>query len=118
MDNLQSVYDENNMISPAHMAKVFHITLAEVAGMTGISKDSLKRTDRSNSVKVQVKLKDTLEIMKLLTPWAGSELQAYAWYRSEPIPALGNITAENAVKMGYAQAVRNYIDAIAVGGYA
>ncbi len=106
------------MISPAEMAKVFHITIDEVAGMTGIPKASLKRADRSSSVKTQVKLKDTLEIIKLAIPWAGSELQAYAWYRSELIPALGDITAESAVKMGYAQSVRDYIEAISLGGYA
>jgi hypothetical protein len=115
---MQQVYDSNKLISPTAIANVFHITVEEVAGMTGIPKASLKRSDRFKSVKTQVKLKNALDIIALVTPWSGSELQAYAWYRSEPIPALGNITAESAVKMGQAQSVRDYIEGIALGGYA
>lgn len=115
---LSQVYDAQHMISPSALAKTLHITVDEVAGMTGVPKASLKRSDRSRSVKTQGKLRETLEIISLVTPWAGSELQAYAWYRSEPIPALGYITAENAVKIGQAEAVREYIDSIALGGYA
>jgi hypothetical protein len=115
---LNTVYNENDMVSPAAMAEALHITVDEVAGMIGISSASLKRADRRFNVKTQTKLKDMLNIINLVTPWAGSELQAYAWYRSTLIPALGNITAETAVKMGHSQAVRDYLETISLGGYA
>jgi hypothetical protein len=51
-------------------------------------------------------------------PWAGSAQQAFAWYRSQPLPSFGDQTAEALVKEGRAASVRRYLDRIAVGGYA
>jgi hypothetical protein len=59
-----------------------------------------------------------LEILHLLEPWAGGQLQALAWYRSQPIAALDGRTAEALVKSGREAAVREYIDHIALGGFA
>ena len=50
--------------------------------------------------------------------WAGGPAQAMAWYRAEPIPAFGGRTAEALVKSGQANAVREYLDHLATGGYA
>ena len=50
--------------------------------------------------------------------WAGGPLQAMAWYRAEPIPAFGGRTAESLVKDGKAAAVRDYLDSVALGGFA
>jgi hypothetical protein len=41
-----------------------------------------------------------------------------AWYRAQPIPAFGGRTAEALVKEGKAAAVRDYLDHVAVGGFA
>jgi hypothetical protein len=41
-----------------------------------------------------------------------------AWCRSQPIPALDGRTAEALVKAGRATAVRDYLDQIALGGFA
>jgi hypothetical protein len=51
-------------------------------------------------------------------PWAGSVLAAYAWYRSQPLPSFGDMTAEDLVRAGRANDVRGYLSRIAVGGYA
>ncbi len=59
-----------------------------------------------------------VEILNRVRPWAGSPLQAFAWYRSQPIPAFGDRTAEALVSEGRAEAVKSYLDGIAVGGYA
>ena len=59
-----------------------------------------------------------LEIVARVTDWAGGERQAMAWYRSEPIPAFGGRTAESLVKDGKAAPLRDYLDHLAVGGYA
>jgi hypothetical protein len=50
-------------------------------------------------------------------PWCGTPMQAYVWYRSEPIPSFGDLTAEEPVKRGMAEAVLEYIGRIAKGGY-
>jgi len=44
--------------------------------------------------------------------------QAFAWYRSQPIPSFGQQTAEDLVKEGRAEDVRRYLSRIAIGGYA
>ncbi len=58
-----------------------------------------------------------IKIIKSVTTWAGSESKAYAWYCNEPIPAIGNVTAEFAVKSGNIKAVRDYLRTIAMGGH-
>ena len=41
-----------------------------------------------------------------------------AWYRAEPIAAFGDRTAESLVKEGKAGAVRDWLDNVALGGFA
>ncbi len=41
-----------------------------------------------------------------------------AWYRAQPIAAFGGRTAESLVKTGQASALRDYLDHIAMGGFA
>ncbi len=64
------------------------------------------------------RLREVLEILNRVEPWAGSPLAAYAWYRSQGLPGFGDMTAEQLVTQGHADAVRDYLDAIADGGYA
>jgi hypothetical protein len=59
-----------------------------------------------------------LEIISRVTDWAGGKEQAMAWYRAQPLPAFGGRTAEALVKEGKAAAVRDYLDHMAVGGFA
>ena len=47
----------------------------------------------------QARLRDVIEILGRVRPWAGgSPQQAFAWYRSQPLPSLGDQTAEALVK--------------------
>ena len=59
-----------------------------------------------------------LEIVGRVETWAGGKDQAMAWYRAEPIAALGGRTAEALVKDGKATALRDYLDHVALGGFA
>jgi hypothetical protein len=59
-----------------------------------------------------------LEIISRVTEWAGDKEQAMAWYRAEPLPAFGGRTADALVKVGEAAAVRDYLDRMALGGFA
>jgi hypothetical protein len=61
---------------------------------------------------------EAAKIIRRVTPWAGSSDQASAWYRSQPIPAFGNRTAEALVRDGKASVVHEYLDSIALGGFA
>jgi hypothetical protein len=40
------------------------------------------------------------------------------WYRTEPLPAFGGWTAEMLVSVGHFAAVGDYLEGIAIGGYA
>jgi Protein of unknown function (DUF2384) len=58
------------------------------------------------------------QIIARVLAWAGGNQLAIDWYRSEPIPAFGGRTAESLLKSGQAEALRDYLDSIAVGGFA
>jgi uncharacterized protein (DUF2384 family) len=68
--------------------------------------------------KAQGRMTEMLEIIARIKNWAGGDAQAMAWYRSQPIPALDGRTAESLVKSGDAAAVRDYLDHMALGGFA
>jgi hypothetical protein len=59
-----------------------------------------------------------VEIVRRVADWAGGVRQAMAWYRAEPLPEFGGRTAESLVKDGKAVAVRDYLDGVALGGFA
>lgn len=61
---------------------------------------------------------DADEIIERVTPWAGSKAAATRWFRAQPLPALGDRTAEALVRSGHAALVRRYLDGIAAGGFA
>ena len=86
--------------------------------LLGLGRDALTRRDRADSRKSQQRLREMLEIIGLVRDWAGSDLAAMSWYRATPVPAFGGRTAEAIVKDGNAHLVREYIDHLALGGYA
>ena len=65
-----------------------------------------------------LRLREFLAIVGRVEPWAGGRLHAMSWYRGQPIPALGNETAEALVQHGKAALVQSYLDAYEAGGYA
>ena len=78
---------------------------------------SIRRGERT-AAKTVTRLAEMAEILNRVAGWAGGRAQAVAWYRSEPIPAFGDRTAELLVKSGQATALRDYLDSIAMGGFA
>ena len=66
----------------------------------------------------QEHLKQMAEIVDLVSNWAGGKEQALAWYRAAQIPEFGDRTAEALVKDGLAMSVREYVDHVALGGFA
>jgi hypothetical protein len=94
------------------------ITKAEFAKASGLSRDSISRVVRLDSRATQTRMRDVVEILYRVTPWAGSLPQAFAWYRAQAIPSFGDRTPEEIVKEGHADAVKAYLGRIAVGGFA
>lgn len=95
-----------------------HLSKTELAAVLGMSRDAVSKTSRLNSKASQRKLRDLVEILVRVSPWAGSIPQAFAWFTAQPLPSFGQQTAADLVREGRADAVKSYISRIAVGGYA
>jgi uncharacterized protein (DUF2384 family) len=115
---LESVIDADGQVVTDRLAGVLHISKAELAAATGLSRDAVSKRARAASRATQTRLRDTTEIINRVTRWSGSVGRAFAWFRSEPLPSFGDKTAEDLVKEGRAQAVKDYLARIAEGGYA
>lgn len=100
------------------IAASLHVTKRQLASSIGVRVEALSKRDREGSVRTQQRLRDVIEILGRVEPWFGSIEQAYAWYRSQPLPSFGQQTAEDLVKQGQAEAVKQYLSRVAVGGYA
>lgn len=77
----------------------------------------IAETPEAAKLSVQPLNHESDEIVARVTEWAGGEDEAWKWYRSFPIPAFGDRTAESLVKTGHAEQVREYLDAVAIGAF-
>jgi len=110
--------DSAGEISIADVADSFGMSKTQLAETAGLAKESLFKTARSQAPRTQSRIREMLEIISRVSDWAGGKNQAMAWYRAQPIPAFGGRTAEALVKEGKAGAVRDYLDHLALGGFA
>ena len=109
---------DNGLVAADRLSSILHITRGELALALGLSRDAVSKTTRVRTPATQSRLRDMVEILNRVRSWAGSPQQAFAWYRSQPLSSFGDQTAEALVKEGRAEAVKRYLDRIAVGGYA
>jgi hypothetical protein len=112
------VIGDGGLIAADRLSAALHITHGELAVAMGVSRDAVAKSARARGPAMQSRLRDMVEILNRVQPWAGSLPQAFAWYRSQPLPSFGDQTAEALVKEGRAEAVKRHLDRIAVGGYA
>ena len=115
---IASRYLSDGLVDIDAVAKEFGLTKAALAQSIGFAEDTLHRFSRVNAPKTQQRLREFLEIITRVEPWAGGTLQAMGWYRGQGIPALGDQTAEALVKQDLASVVRGYLDGYAAGAYA
>lgn len=115
---LMDVLAPDGAVTLDRLVEELRVTKAEMAAAAGLSRDSVSKTARLRSRATQARLRDVVEIINRVLPWAGSVPQAFAWYRAQPLPSFGDQTAEDLVKEGRAEAVKRYLSRIAVGGHA
>lgn len=113
-----SYMDRAGRIAINRLTDGFGMSKTQLAQTAGLARETLYRTERSHGPKTQGRLREMLEIISRVTEWAGGKEQAMAWYRAQPLPAFGDRTAEALVKEGKAAAVRDYLDHVALGGFA
>lgn len=117
-EDLTDLMSADAVVETDRLAARLHITKAELALALGLSRDAVSKRSRAGSPKTQQRLRDALEIINRVVPWTGSSARAFAWFRSQPLPSFGDKTAEDLLKEGRAQAVKDYLARIADGGYA
>ena len=110
--------DKHGNVAVDDVVETFGLSKVQIARSLGLPKEAVHKRDRLIAPKTQQRLREMLEIVNRVSVWAGGQVQAMAWYRSQPISALGDQTAEALVKAGKADLVRGYLDGIAVGGFA
>ncbi|ACB95080.1 MbcA/ParS/Xre antitoxin family protein [Beijerinckia indica] len=111
-------FDAKGYVSVDRVAERFGMSKMQLAETIGLKRENIYRTARAKAQKTQARATEMLEIIGRIADWAGGEKQAMAWYRAEPIAAFGGRTAESLVKEGKAAAVRDYLDHVAIGGFA
>jgi hypothetical protein len=115
---LNDVIRGDGTVETTRLSETLRVTKTELAAAAGLSRDAVSKSARLNAPSTQSRLRDMIEIINRVLPWAGSVPQAFAWYRAQPLPSFGDQTAEDLVKEGRAEAVKAYLSRIAVGGYA
>jgi len=113
-----SFMDRSGAVSIERVADSFGLSKTQLAETVGLARETLYKAERNRTPRTQTRIREMLEIISRVTEWAGGRQQAMAWYRSQQIPAFGGRTAEALVKEGKAGAVRDYLDHLAVGGFA
>jgi uncharacterized protein (DUF2384 family) len=111
-------YADDGFFAPRKIADVFRTTSEEVARTAGLGRDAVQRQERSRSPKTQRRLREMVEVINKVEPRFGSELIAYAWYRSEPLPGFSGQTAMQLVREGRIDEVLDYVDAVDAGVHA
>lgn len=113
-----TLLDSAGVVAVDRVAKTFGMTKLQLADTLGLAHETLYKSSRANAPKAQARMREMLEIIGRIEEWAGGKFQAMAWYRAQGIPAFGGRTAESLVKSGHAAAMREYLDHIAMGGFA
>lgn len=113
-----SFMDKRGIVDVERVADAFHMSKGQLAETTGLGVATISKAERRTAPRTQTRVTEVLEIISRVREWAGGEAQAMAWYRSQPIPALDGRTPEALVKSGKAGAVRDYLDHLALGGFA
>ena len=115
---LSAFIDPAGHVEVARVADSFGMSKSQLAETVGLAREALYKTTRAHAVRTQSRVREMLEIVGRVSAWAGGKEQAMAWYRAQPIGAFGGRTAESLVKSGQAGALRDYLDQIAMGGFA
>ena len=115
---LAQVIGPTGTIEPGRLSAVLRLTKGELAAASGLSRDAVSKVTRRAAPATQTRLREVAEIINRVLPWCGSVPQAFAWYRSQPLPAFGDQTPEDLVRAGRAGHLLDYLGGIALGGYA
>jgi hypothetical protein len=96
----------------------FRMSRAGLAQLLGVPAETFYMTVLTSADLTLTRLRAFLAIIGHVEPWAGGPGAAMAWYRNQPIPSLGGLTAEALVQQDKGELVDAYLERYAAGGYA
>jgi uncharacterized protein (DUF2384 family) len=113
---LHKVTDDNaGGLSPEQMGVALKMSLADMAKVTRLHRNTLTRTPSSPSV--QARVGEIARIVAAAAEIIGDDERAAVWFRHQPLAGFAGRTAEELVADGHADAVLKHLDQLADGGY-
>lgn len=103
-------------INPRALAEQLHISLAELARMVSVSRNTLASEPLGR--KGHEALAPLVRLLAFATEMAGSLEGAVEWFKHTPIISMGTKTAMEHVKDGKVQWVYRYLEGVYNGAYA
>ena len=105
----------DSSVDVERLARILLLTPDELADSAGLSQvlgagGQVPRESDS-------RLRELLEILELIEPWTGTPRAAFTWYRSQPLPSFGDLTAQDLVRMARTPDLKSYLSRIQDGGY-
>jgi len=104
-------------ISPQRVSEALHISLAEVARLAKVHRNTL--TQRPSSPAVQQRLGEVVRIIATATELLdGEQGRAIVWFKHQPLAGFDGQTAEELVVSGHGDAVLTHLELLRAGSYA
>jgi uncharacterized protein (DUF2384 family) len=115
---LEAVYDPClHCISPEKVAATLHVSLAEVARIVDVHRNTLACAPASP--KVQARLGEVMRILAEAADLLGGDVgKAALWFCHQPLAGFDGRTAEELVGAGHAAAVVTHLGMLRDGSYA
>jgi hypothetical protein len=93
-------------ISPRRFSKVLGVPVANLAGLTGVHRNTLRNPA---SERLQSKFREMVKVIKAAAVLTGDFSKAIYWFRNEPIAEYDHKTASELVAGGHVEAVLAYL---------
>ena len=103
-------------LSAQNVADRLDVTLTELAGMIGVTRNTL--VAKTGARKVDSALSTVVRILAVASEMAGGEDRAAIWFKHQPIPGWAGKTAYDLVSEGKSDKVLAYLEAVRSGVYA
>ena len=109
-------YVKDDLVDVDAVVEEFGMTKGALAQSLGFAEETFQRFSRVNAPKAQQRLRDFLEIIVRVEPWAGGPIQALGWYRAQSIPSAGRPDGRVARQTGYGRRRASLFGCLCGGG--
>ncbi|MCZ4262781.1 MULTISPECIES: XRE family transcriptional regulator [Limimaricola] len=114
----QDLIRPNGKVDIDDRLEVLGLSRAELALVLDQPEEALSERARLETPETQRRLRDLIEVLVQVVPWAGSFSEAYAGVSTWPLASFGGRTAADLLREDRVEAVASYVTRIAQEGYA